>query len=492
MTLSIHHSTRKLLSRASLLLTCWALSACAVAGEPHEEGPVESAELALTQQDLVFGFENVADWTASAGILESSTLHTEGAAALGLRDFSYAELASSALSTLSGVTDELALDIRIPVSAGWAQVQMFVTSPTLGLYRAPVDVAPLNDVPANTWSTISFTVPSNIQSALQQSYSDLRIILALNGPKSTSTATVLDNLHFKGGTPTPACGDGSPYTLDVTTVPNFDNVILEDMICTFYAVYPQLVQRFNPAAATTVGLHITNDPGIAWASGTNTFYNRQFMLNNPLGADVVVHETMHVVQLGYWGEFPRWIIEGGADYVRDAYGLKNEEAGWSIPSGWTYGSHYLFGYGDAAAFFKWMDATYRVGLPPVVDALDDIFRDGAYSSATWVDLTGYDLNTLWQQYSNYNAPPPATSGITVYENAGFGGRAVVLDRGEYDLLDMRARAIANDWISSIQVPPGYTVTAYYDAGYTGTSVQYTSDTPTLGAMNDQISSIVVE
>ncbi|XXY44929.1 hypothetical protein WME91_33515 [Sorangium sp. So ce269] len=112
----------------------------------------------------------------------------------------------------------------------------------------------------------------------------------------------------------------------------------------------------------------------------------------------------------------------------------------------------------------------------MVDALDDIFRDGDYSSATWVDLTGHDLETLWQQYSNYNAPPPATSGITVYEHAGFGGRAVVPDRGEYDLVDLRARAVANDWISSIQVPPGCTVTAYYDAGYTGTSVQYTSPT----------------
>ncbi|XXT20152.1 hypothetical protein WME94_01120 [Sorangium sp. So ce429] len=56
----------------------------------------------------------------------------------------------------------------------------------------------------------------------------------------------------------------------------------------------------------------------------------------------------------------------------------------------------------------------------------------------------------------------------------------------------RGRAVANDWISSIQVPPGYTVTAYYDAGYTGTSVQYTSDAPTLGATNDEISSIVIE
>ncbi|WP_434041153.1 MULTISPECIES: basic secretory protein-like protein [Sorangium] len=488
---SIHHTTHKLLSRGSLLLTCWALSACAVAGEPQGEDPVETAELALTQ-DSVLGFEDVADWTASAGTLESSTDRTQGAAALGVRDFMYAELTSSPLSTLSGVTDEITLDIRIPEAAPWGQVHLYVSSPSLNLNRAWVDLASLENVSANTWSTLSFDVPAYLQSALQQSYSDLQITLALSLPSDDGALTVLDNLNFEGGVPDPACDDDSPYTLDVTTVPGFDSVILEDMMCTFHAVYPQLVQRFNPAAATTVGLHITNEPGIAWASDEDTFYNRQFMLGNPLGTDVVVHEVMHVVQLGYLGEVPSWIVEGGADYARDAYGLRNNDAGWSIPSGWTYGSHYLFGYGEAAAFFKWMDATYRVGLPPVVDALDDILRAGAYSSATWVDLTGHNLETLWQQYSNGNAPPPATSGITVYENSGFGGRAVMLDRGVYDLIDLRARAVANDWISSIQVPAGYTVTVYYDAGFTGTSVQYTSDASTLGATNDQISSIVIE
>ncbi|XXX81476.1 basic secretory protein-like protein [Sorangium sp. So ce134] len=488
---SIHNTTHKLLSRGSLLLTCWALSACAVAGEPQGEAPVETAALALTQ-DSVFGFEDVADWTATDGTLETSTDRIEGAAALGLRDFTYAELTSSPLSTLSGVTDELTLDIRVPEQSAWGQVHLYVSSPTLGLNRAWVDLAPLNDVSANTWTTLSFDVPANIQSLLQQSYSDLRITLALSLPSDEGALTVVDNLRFEGGVPDPACGDGSPYTLDVTTVKGFDTDILEDMMCTFYDVYPQLAARFNPAAATTVGLHITNEPGVAWASGNQTSYNRQFMFTNPLGTDVVVHEIMHVVQLGYSGERPGWIIEGSADYVRDAYGLRNDEAGWSIPSGWTYGSHYLFGYGEAAAFFKWIDATYRVGLPPVVDALDDIMRAGTYSIQTWVDLTGYDVETLWQQYSNYNAPPPATSGITVYEDSGFGGRSVKLDRGVYDLIDLRARAIANDWISSIQVPPGYTVTVYYDAGFSGTSVQYTSDASTLGATNDQISSIVVQ
>ncbi|MGK4007165.1 basic secretory protein-like protein [Sorangium sp. So ce1036] len=488
MTGTIHHRTSRLLGRGSLLLASWALGACAVAGAPHDEAG--TAELALTQQERVFGFEDVADWTASSGIRESSTLHTEGAAALGLRGFTYAELTSPALSTLSGVTDELALDIRLPASPAWGQVQVLVSSPTLGLNRAWLGQASLQGLPAGTWSTLAFAVPASIKSALQQSTSDLRITLTLNAP-SSSAATVVDHLRFEGGAPAPACGDGSPYTLDVTTVPGFDDEILEDMICTFHSVYPQLVQRFNPAAPTTVGLIITEDPGVAWASNGNTYYNKQHMLDNPLDTDAVVHEIMHIVQ-SYSGPVPGWIVEGIADYVRDAYGLQNAAAGWSIPSGWTYGAHYLFGYGDAAAFFKWIDATYRASQTPVADELDDILRAGTYSSQTWVDLTGYDVETLWQQYSNNQAPLPATSGIAVYENPGFGGRAVVLDRGQYDASDLGARAIGNDWISSIQVPPGYTVTVYYDSPFSGTSIQYTADAATLGAMNDQISSIVVE
>ncbi|WP_437305610.1 basic secretory protein-like protein [Sorangium sp. So ce388] len=485
------HGTLNLLSRGSLLLTCAALSACTAAAGSPDEDLVETAELALTQQESVFGFENVTQWTASSGTVASSTVHSEGTSALGLSSFTYAELVSPALSSLSGITDELALDIRLPISPSYGQLQVFVSSATLGLSNTWVGQASLQGLSANTFHELVLAVPPTVKSALQQSYSDLQIKITLSLPSSTS-ATVLDHLQFKGGTSTPACGTGSPYTLNVTTVPGFDNAILEDMECTFYSVYPQLVQRFNTSAATTVGFNITNESGVAWASGGSTFYNKQHMLDNPEDTDVVVHETMHIVQAGYSGQVPGWIIEGTADYVRDAYGLNNTAAGWSIPSGWVYGAHYLFGYGDAAAFFKWIDATYRVNQAPVVDALDDILRAGTYSSQTWVTLTGYDVESLWQQYSNNQAPLPATSGITVYEDSSFGGRAVILDRGEYDVSDLGARAVGNDWISSIQVPAGYTVTVYLDSPFAGTSVVYTSSQASLGTLNDKISSIVVE
>ncbi|WP_437672113.1 basic secretory protein-like protein [Sorangium sp. So ce131] len=485
------YGIRKLLGQGSLLLTCWALGACTVADGSYEnEELVETAELELTQQEIVFGFENTTSWTVSSGTVSSSTNHSEGTAALGLRNFTYSELTSPALSTLSGVTDQLALDIRLPSSPAWGQVQVYVSSTTLGLNSTWVGQASLQGLPANTWNTLTFAVPSSVKTALQGSYSDLRIKLTINAPSSSSD-TVLDHLHFVG-TSTPACGNGSPYTLNVTTLPGFDQSILDDMQCTFFAVYPQLVQRFNTSAPTSVGMIITDDPGVAWASGGNTYYNRQGRLDNPEDTDVVVHEIMHVVQGGYSGVVPGWIIEGTADYVRDAYGLNNAAAGWSIPSGWTYGAHYLFGYGDAAAFFKWIDATYRVGQAPVVDALDDILRAGTYSSQTWVNLTGFTVEALWRQYSNNQAPLPATSGITVYENAGFGGRAVVLDRGTYNVSDLGARAVGNDWISSIQVPAGYTVTVYPHSPFSGTPTVFTANAASLGALDDQISSIVVQ
>lgn len=169
------------------------------------------------------------------------------------------------------------------------------------------------------------------------------------------------------------------------------------------------------------------------------------------------------------------------------------ENGGSIPTGYAYGQHYTSGYGDAAAFCKWIDAQCRVGQPSVTQALDDILRAGTYAEPqTWIGLTGLDLDALWNGYSGGQAPAPATQGITVHEQADFGGRAVKLAPGSYLLIDLRARGIPNDWISSVTVPPGYTLKAYTDDGFGGTETIYTSSSSFVGSMNDLFSSIIVQ
>ncbi|WP_307602086.1 discoidin domain-containing protein [Paenibacillus sp. V4I9] len=85
------------------------------------------------------------------------------------------------------------------------------------------------------------------------------------------------------------------------------------------------------------------------------------------------------------------------------------------------------------------------------------------------------------------------NGPTVYEDIQYGGKAVTLDLGNYTLAQMQAAGIANDNISSIQVPAEYKVVAYSDDGFSGTSWTITSDNPSMIASgnNDMISSIKV-
>ena len=80
--------------------------------------------------------------------------------------------------------------------------------------------------------------------------------------------------------------------------------------------------------------------------------------------------------------------------------------------------------------------------------------------------------------------------VKVYGDANFGGAAQELSRGQYDIGQL---TVGNDAISSLQVPPGWTVTLFEHAGYQGRSKTFTSDTPYVGDdFNDLASSITVQ
>jgi hypothetical protein len=56
---------------------------------------------------------------------------------------------------------------------------------------------------------------------------------------------------------------------------------------------------------------------------------------------------------------------------------------------------------------------------------------------------------------------------------------------------LQAAGIADNSISSIQVPADYKVVAYYNDGFSGTSRTYTSDTPSMSGDDNTFSSIKV-
>ncbi|UCJ06281.1 T9SS type A sorting domain-containing protein [Chitinophaga pendula] len=89
---------------------------------------------------------------------------------------------------------------------------------------------------------------------------------------------------------------------------------------------------------------------------------------------------------------------------------------------------------------------------------------------------------------------------TFYQDCYYGGAAVALVAGSYDLAQMNIMGIPNDWVSSIKVKAGYEILAYRDAGFSGPSYVLGSDidcmvnTVVNGEtvnLNDWVSSMVI-
>lgn len=89
--------------------------------------------------------------------------------------------------------------------------------------------------------------------------------------------------------------------------------------------------------------------------------------------------------------------------------------------------------------------------------------------------------------------PPPTGVATVYQDCNYGGSAIGLPIGDYDLSAMQSRGIGNDWISSIRVTSGYRVTLYEHSGFSGASLVLTADNACLvgAGWNDRASSMRV-
>ena len=70
-------------------------------------------------------------------------------------------------------------------------------------------------------------------------------------------------------------------------------------------------------------------------------------------------------------------------------------------------------------------------------------------------------------------------GPTFYPDPNYGGTGVKLGVGSYTIAQMQAAGIPNDAVSSIRVPSGFTVVAYTDGDFTGTSWTFTTDNANL-------------
>jgi hypothetical protein len=129
----------------------------------------------------------------------------------------------------------------------------------------------------------------------------------------------------------------------------------------------------------------------------------------------------------------------------------------------------------------------------LVELASSPFTSLPYAAVTGSPATAarhYSSNTIGLDGNGGGGSP---NGPTFYSDINYGGAAVTLGTGSYDLAQLQSAGIANDSISSIRVPAGYTVTAYADSGFSGTSWTFTADNPNLinTGNNDAISSLRV-
>jgi hypothetical protein len=118
----------------------------------------------------------------------------------------------------------------------------------------------------------------------------------------------------------------------------------------------------------------------------------------------LIHELTHVNQ--QYKNYPEWLNEGMADYVRHKYFERDIEAKLLPLDGYHFDGKqmdqakfrkegYLLGYIIAAPFLFWLEERKDPGL---IIALNHALRDGRYSPAIFQQRCGASLDALWSEF----------------------------------------------------------------------------------------------
>lgn len=187
------------------------------------------------------------------------------------------------------------------------------------------------------------------------------------------------------------------YTLTfISKAPDLDPQVRENLISTYFEIYPTLVKTFNNKATHDVLFVVdTAYKAVAEASGNRILFSAGYMKAHPTDIDVVTHETMHIVQGYGYSAGPVWLTEGIADYVRYKFGVDNVGSKWSLPA-YNEKQNYTNSYRITARFFAWLEQNVKPGL---ITTLDQQLRAHQYTAQSWDALTGKTLDQLWKDYS---------------------------------------------------------------------------------------------
>jgi hypothetical protein len=173
----------------------FAVAACAGA-EPSEEHVGEASQALTALQARVLGFEAPAtDWTAAGRTIGQSTTRTEGALALSVVPNNWTEVVSRPLESLGAVKSTLSYAIRLPATVPWGDTRAVIRIPSQGLTWQELGIYTLSGRAANTFHTVSFSIPASLEAALEGSYTDLEFRIIINVPQ-TNAAYLIDNIDI--------------------------------------------------------------------------------------------------------------------------------------------------------------------------------------------------------------------------------------------------------------------------------------------------------
>jgi len=121
-----------------------------------------------------------------------------------------------------------------------------------------------------------------------------------------------------------------------------------------------------------------------------------------------------------------------------------------------------------------------------------MYQNDNFTGTSWTFTS--DTNWIGAANDQMTSCKIETTGVIFYADVNYGAaRGQALAKGNYTLSQLQAAGVANDWASSLRVPPGWTVTVYEHDNFTGASWVFTSDTGWIGATpNDKMSSCRIQ
>ena len=154
----------------------------------------------------VLGFEAATDWTldpsdsGTTAIVGINSNRTQGAASLEVTAQNFARFNSAPMSSIGSVGPLVLLDVLLPTSQPnqfwYGDAQMFVNSPTLGIFNVFLSDVPMTGLALGTWQTLAFQMPPATAATIANGvYADLTFSVVLNVPYNETGHYLIDNIR---------------------------------------------------------------------------------------------------------------------------------------------------------------------------------------------------------------------------------------------------------------------------------------------------------